>query len=479
MTATATAEQGLSLLDALLTDWVAAAPMLGFGDPDPWQRDVLAALCSGEPYVAVAGCNGCGKTWLSAVAVSCGLLANPGGRVIVTGPKAEHVLDSGWAEIGKAVADEESPLAALVEQHSRRMFVRGAEKTWYAAVRVALRPGKRSGESVAVGLQGHHAPYVLFVVEESSAVPDSVLGAAIGALSTGRGQILAIGNPTRASGWFADAVSGRDSRWKRWNVSYTDAPRVNGAWAEEMIQRYGLEHSWVRSKVLGVPPLTDETVLVELGDVEAAMDREPQESGLRVMGLDPARYGGSKAEAAIAVGSSVVGLHNLGARSADGLAEAALEYAEAQAVDVVVIDCDGYGAAIADVMRQLLRRRDGGPAILEWRGSGIAPNEPRQYYNARTELHVEVARAVRDATVSLPRDDELSRQAVTMHVEVREGDGRLIVESKDQITARLGRSPDEWDATLLALVPAILRVSPVLRGKALVRGAPMQPSVVV
>lgn len=113
------------------------------------------------------------------------------------------------------------------------------------------------------------------------------------------------------------------------------------------------------------------------------------------------------------------------------------------------VDDDGVGGGVVDHA-----------AGWNWVGvgAGAAAFDPEDYPNRRSELWFAVADRARRGELSvllLPRDVrlELKRQAVTPSWKL-DADGRRVIEPKDRIKARLGRSPDGMDAMNLAYAPA-------------------------
>lgn len=122
----------------------------------------------------------------------------------------------------------------------------------------------------------------------------------------------------------------------------------------------------------------------------------------------------------------------------------------------IVIDAtEGLGAALCDILNDMGFPSRPGPnqLIVPVKYSGAAYNE-ELYENVRSELHAECKAWLENPMgVELPaNDDELQGDLcsaiwgpnATRHTR----NGRLLIESKDQIRKRLKRSPDKGDALL-------------------------------
>lgn len=110
---------------------------------------------------------------------------------------------------------------------------------------------------------------------------------------------------------------------------------------------------------------------------------------------------------------------------------------------LVVVDETGTGAGIVD------RLRENGVEVLGINFSARA-SEHRRFYNKRSEMYWNMRLAVRNKTVCVPDDQGLI--AGLCGVKYRfYSDGRLILEPKDELKKRLGKSPDEADCFVLGL----------------------------
>ena len=109
----------------------------------------------------------------------------------------------------------------------------------------------------------------------------------------------------------------------------------------------------------------------------------------------------------------------------------------------VNVDAIGVGASVYDA----LKREPSVRAVAV--NTGSASKRPEEFANLRAELHF-AGRAWLAEGGALPDDAKLQAEAVApkYRTDVR---GRILVELKDDIRARLGRSPDACDAWLLSL----------------------------
>ena len=162
--------------------------------PDPWQEKA-AQIIAKNRRLAVRSGQGVGKTAFEANMVLWFLVCFPYPRVVCTAPTRQQLNDVLWAEIAKWM--ERSPIIDLILHWTKtRVYMKGYEKRWFAVARTATKPEN---------MQGFHEDNMLFIVDEASGVADPILEAITGTLTGPNNKLLYCGNPTKATGNFADA----------------------------------------------------------------------------------------------------------------------------------------------------------------------------------------------------------------------------------------------------------------------------------
>lgn len=96
-----------------------------------------------------------------------------------------------------------------------RVYMNGYDRRWFAVPRTATKP-----ES----LQGFHEDNMFFVIDEASGVADPILDAIGGTLTGANNRLLYCGNPTKATGGFAESFQGDGMDWYCMTVSSRDSP---------------------------------------------------------------------------------------------------------------------------------------------------------------------------------------------------------------------------------------------------------------
>ena len=186
-----------------------------------------------------------------------------------------------------------------------------------------------------------------------------------------------------------------------------------------------------------------DNVLIPIDTVRAAACRQYREhdyaASPRIMGVDVARFGSDAS--VIFKRQGVVSWPPTVIRKLDNMAladQVAIQIREWQP-DAVFIDI-GNGAGVVDRLRQL--RFD----VTEVAFAG-ASSDPH-YANKRMEMWAEMAKWLRDGG-AIPPDTMLQADLSAPTYGYTTGKGLKILESKDKIKERIGRSPDLADALAL------------------------------
>ena len=76
-------------------------------------------------------------------------------------------------------------------------------------------------------------------------------------------------------------------------------------------------------------------------------------------------------------------------------------------------------------------------------------HRPKRFKNKRAELFWQLRKGLEQGKLALPDDDELLADLSALRYRFDQ-QGRIVLESKDEVRHRLGRSPDRGDAVALA-----------------------------
>lgn len=327
-------------------------------------------------------------------------------------------------------------------------------------------------------LEGAHATELLVIFDESKAVPDGTWDSVEGALSGGAGHAyaLAVSTPGAPSGRFY-AIHQRQPGLTDWAVQHVtlqeaiDAGRVSQEWAQARAQQWGPESSVYQNRVLGEFSTSDEDGLIPLSWVEAAVERwtawkesgAPQPGGRLILGVDVARFGADKTVIAARRGDYILSVEAFGGldtMQTTGQVMARLQEPGALAV----VDVIGLGSGVVDRIRE--QKRD---AARAFNSSGSTTDRDASgelgFVNARAAAWWRLRELLdpsRGSAVALPPDDGLVGDLTCPRWSINSS-GRIVIEEKDSIRKRLGRSPDAGDALAMAFaVPATSYHGPLM-----------------
>lgn len=418
-------------------------------EPDAWQAEALTAF-SRTQRLAMKAAKGCGKTTVEAWCLLNFLATRPHANIAATSVSGDNLRDGMWKECAKWL--QRSPfLSAAFEWQKERIVSRSHPATWWAAARQWAKSA--DVQQQADVLAGLHSDYVLFLIDEAGSIPQAVAVTAEAALASGvETKMVIAGNPTSLDGplyracvtdrhlWHVVTVTGDPDDPKR-------SPRIDIEWARQQIQAYSRESPWVRCNVLGEFPAASLNALLGPEDVEQAMERRlPADAynwSQKRIGVDVARFGDDRTVLFPRQGKASflprILRHARGSAVSTEIATVVLAAKAKWGSELEVFDATGgWAAGAVDVMRS----SGYSPLDVQFH----APAIDRRYANRRAELWFAMAEFVKTGGM-LPNLPELIGElTVPTYSFVN---GRLQLEPKDQVKARLGRSPDLADALAL------------------------------
>jgi hypothetical protein len=435
-----------------------------------WSKQVEIALAvRNHRRVAVHSCHGVGKSFLAARLAAWWIDAHPPGTafVVTTAPTFEQVRAILWREIARAHA--KGKLAGHV--NLTEWFV-GGELVGF---------GRKPADTDPAAFQGIHARYVLVILDEAAGVPKALWDAATSLASNEESRLLAIGNPDDPGSYFA-RVCAPGSGWEVIGIDAFESPNFTGepvsnelrallvspVWAEERAAEWGVDSPLYLAKVRGQFPEARSDMVVPLSFVRACQ-RDP---------LDPAleRAWASRTPVELGVdvgagGDRTVIYARLGARAdlvwrgetpdpmrVVGEVIRAIRVTGATRVKV---DTVGIGWGVAGRLEELRAEGKHAAEIVPV-NVGAAPGDPTRFPRLRDEIWWEVGRELaRTQGFDLRGVDDATVGQLIAPRYAPDSSGRIKVEPKDETKKRLGRSPDEADALLLAFYdPAVAQPDP-------------------
>lgn len=419
---------------------------------DTWQKKASIALRD-DHFVAIRSGSGVGKSvWISAMGAWM-LATKPFSKIPCTAPSKHQLEDVLWGEFYKRI--ENSPyMQELVTWSHTKVSVKNYEPSWYAVARTArVSPDG----TIAEGLQGFHAERnLLFLVDEASGVNDAVFPAMEGALTGEDAYAILTGNPTRLSGYFHSVFTDLKMRglYNTFHVSCYDSSYVEDRYIKMMESRYGKDHPIFQIKVLGDFPSSDVFLIFPIEDVEKMQNNTFADVGTHnpnvdtEIGVDVGRTV-AKSIACVRQANKVIEWSERGLRGTTTdvpeVAEWIIALILAYEPSAVKIDAVGIGAGVYDIVRRLY------PKIVYPVIGNVQPEESKKsrYVNLRAQGYWELRELLPGLYV-----EKMSQGFLDELTDLRyklKGD-KILIESKEEMMKRIGRSPDYVDATVYAFL---------------------------
>lgn len=500
--------RGIALMNSWRADWNRfVRDALGV-TLDREQQEILSSV-QFNPRTSVASGTARGKDFVAACAAVSFLYLTPrwnrrgelveNTKVALTAPTDRQVKNIMMPEISRLFNRAKARGVSLIGRLNA-YDIRTNNEEWFLT-------GFKADEHNHEAWSGFHAVHTMFVVTEASGISDDTFAAIEGNLQ-GDSRILLVFNPNTPVGYAAKSQKGE--RWAKFRLNSLTAPnvlekrlvipgQVDYEWVTDKLEQwctpiteqevtqelddFQFEGRWYRpedlfrAKVLGKFPKVADDVLIPEQWVELAQQRwkeahgeEPaQEAGVqRALGVDVAGMGRDSTVFCERRGCYVAPLHshNSGG-SAEHMAVAGQIISERRRHPkmLVSIDTIGEGAGVYSRCSEL----DASPLIISCKYSEGAKQDngkdltditgQYKFLNMRAYLFW----AVRDwlnpknnTGAMLPPDEQLAEEMTEIKWAFR-SDGKIQIESKEDIKKRLGRSPDKFDALANTFYPVIVR----------------------
>ncbi|HEY4037826.1 MAG TPA: terminase [Burkholderiaceae bacterium] len=416
--------------------------------PDVWQADILRTI--GERLragaeaqeairIAVASGHGIGKTALIAWLLLWFIATREHPQIVATANTRTQLLTKTWRELGKwhklfIVGD-------WFEWTATKYYLKAAGSTWFAS---AVPWSEASTEAFA----GTHEKYVLIVFDEASAIADPIWETTEGAMTSSRALWVAFGNPTRTTGRFRECFGRFKHRWITRQIDSRSAKKANSKEIAQWVADYGEDSDFVRVRVRGVFPRASSTQFIDQDTVDACRRYlpPPHSEMPKIVALDVARFGDDQSAAVMRQGRVWSVLQKWRQLSLVNLANRFIEVLEEEEPDAIVIDGDGIGAGVVDILvARGYHKKDGKIILTEFHGSA-APLDPKKYFNRRAEVWGRMDEAMK-AGVWIPDDPELESELTgpEYFFTSRSGYDVMQLESKEDMKKRGLSSPDIAD----------------------------------
>jgi len=422
------------------------------------QRDIIESVRD-ERLTSVHSCHESGKSLTAAATAVWWIGTRPIGEafVVTTAPTNTQVRAILWREMNRL--------------HARGQLAGRMNLTeWYVGNEL-IALGRKPADYDEEAFQGIHSRFVLVVLDEACGIKKSLWDAASTLTANEHSRILAIGNPDNPHGEFA-RVCRPGSGWNTIHISASHTPNFTGepvkphvadslvspVWVEEKRKTWGTGSALYVSKVGGRFPTDADSGVIPFSWATACRYVELPAAGARCAGLDVGGGGD------LTVLRERIGQHagrELTWNESDPMKQvgeiaARLEEWE---IERVVVDVIGLGWGVCGRLKELSRFHE--PTSSDTTHSAVvvpfnAAERPttrnvKRFLNKRAELHWHGRELSRLKHWDLTEvDDDTIVELTESHYEIIDSQGRVKIEPKDLVHARLGRSPDHADALLMA-----------------------------
>lgn len=421
------------------------------------QRQIVRAVfAQPRARVAVKACHASGKTYTAALTLLAFFYLNPGCKILTTAPTWTGVKKLLWSEVHAAHAKLPANMGGELLDVELR-----AGRDWWAM-------GLSTDEGVK--FQGHHGNMMLVILDEAPGVRPDIFEAIEGIRAGGDVRVLALGNPTVASGPFHNAFTTERSTWETLTIDAFDTPNLDGVteemlraatvddpildvcprpylvtrrWVHEKIHDWGTDNALYQSRVRGQFPDQSEDALISLRWLEAGKYNFSPANDVDewYAGVDVAGPGDDETVLVVRHGPRVVLERWWTHADPRGDVLAGLAPYKAHGVTVNV-DTIGIGYNFA------LHIADQGFTVNHI-NVGSAPHDKEKFANAKAEYYWGLReRFQAGAVVGITNETTIGQLAgIRYKPNAR---GQTTIESKEEARKRGVKSPDRAEAVMLA-----------------------------
>jgi hypothetical protein len=426
-------------------------------EPADYQEDILRMLVRYK-RVAVRGPHGLGKTalaaWFTLWLIAC---FEHDTKVPTTASKWRQLIYFLWPEIKKWSRNANWSAIGIDLRYGKELLERSIKLPDKEAFALA------SDDPSAI--EGAHATTLGYVFDEAKAIPSDIWDAAEGAFSaagddtTSDAYALAISTPGETSGRFYE-IHQRKPGTEDWAVRHVTleeaiaAGRISRQWAEQRKRQWGEQSAVYKNRVKGEFDDSGETNVIPLSWVEAANDRWLDCKGIgegkTSYGVDPARFGIDRTCMGRLVGSVLEEVRYYEKQDTMQTVGRVIAFVHGDKAVPIGVDVIGIGAGVHDRLKE--QRYKSIAVNVAHKTTATDESGEIGFVNIRSEIWWMLRKALDpsgDIHLALPPDDLLTGDLTAPTYEYT-SDGKIKVESKDDIRARIGRSTDAADMLGLA-----------------------------
>lgn len=426
------------------------------------QKEIANAVVR-HPRVSVRSAHDTGKSFTAAQMTAWWLSVHPLGSafVVTTAPTAPQVEVILWREIGKVKRQANLP----------GRITSGNIPKWKSPTDEIIAYGRKPADlknatEAAQAFQGIHARYILVIMDEACGIPEWLWDAVETIATNEFARVLAIGNPDVPETRF-EKTHLPTSKWHSIKISAFDTPAftnedvpaalltdlVSPNWVNARAEEWGVNSPLYMSKVLAEFPEVSEETLIHPRLIQMAQFNDRSAEALQ----DPGRFGLDIARSANKNENACYRNRAGHLRQEFANYEANTMRTAGRAVRLLnrtggnapmIVDTVGVGGGVFDRLKE---QNFPVQAFVASEAPSTITNRKR-FVNRRSEQWWNFRKQFEQGMIDLPtteEDSKLISQLMSIRYIIR-SDGKILVESKEDMEDRGLPSPDRADSAMMA-----------------------------
>ena len=234
----------------------------------------------------------------------------------------------------------------------------------------------------------------------------------------------------------------------------SDNPHLPASYIQTLKDAFGHRKELLAAYMLGDWSSVEGANQVILGRWLDTAKGMPTLMGGRVISCDVARFGDDKTVIYVMDGSNIMERQEMGYSRTTDISDRLNEQSRRYGNCPIVVDEIGVGGGVIDELHKYGRR------VIAFNSSEKS-DEPEKYYNMRAQAWWELGQHLAKGEIGcMNMTDDLYDELITPIYDDR--NGKILIESKDEIKKRLNRSPDDADCYIMG-VWAVKRVQPTMQ----------------
>ncbi|MDP4231622.1 MAG: hypothetical protein Q8916_14580 [Bacteroidota bacterium] len=420
---------------------------------------IFDAVEGGKRKILIRSCNGAGKTAALAAICNWKLSTQKNCIVLTTASSYTQVKRNLWGEIRRQAKSAGLFAASEITETQIKLD----DKHFGVGISPAL----------AENAQGFHAENMLIVVDEATGVSRDIMTALFGNATGKNSQIILAYNPIDNDSYPFEAE--RFGDWHLITISALEHPNIirkeeviKGAvtetWISDMLPSWSYEvepsstdsFEWlgkwwrrtpeVMARMLGLWSNLGSEGLIPEYLIEQSFATESV-FGVRALGVDVARGGKDETVLAFFDGNTQLPFTCLRTNNLVEVAYEVEKYAN-KGFSNIAVDDTLVGSGVSDILRS--KNINFHAVNFAQSPLGFLNTPYRRFANARAEMYFNLLQELKESRVKLLDDDKLKQELTSLRLGKITENNSFIFEPKEDLKARIGRSPDRADATVLA-----------------------------